>query len=1032
MMPMKNYSSPKWNIPMLLMLLFTGMARQSAAQCSLSTHTNFTTFSVPSGSTPASLWLNLHTKLTGQLTANGDYLLFTGGTVTMYRIVSTPTYTDAAVPAGMIIADNTVSSPQTSYNGTMWITRVPLGYSNTDIFISGGIYNSSNSFNVQSGKYVQVKGYWYSNKSALTTTWTYGYAIYRPQFSMNDISGTNQVYPMLNGSFKAGTPYSVRTSLISGGSGTGGTNYTGTYAANDNVTACVCTVPSPGANSGNTNVCVSATTTLSNATSGGTWSSSNTSVATVNASGIVTGVAAGSATITYTVTNACGTGTSTSLITVASVPVVAAVTGTNTVCSSSTTQLSCATAGGTWSSSNTSVATVNTSGLVTGVASGTAVIFYSVSNTCSTSVSSATVTVTAAPVLAAISGDNALCISETTQFSNTTSGGTWSSSNTSVATVSTNGLVTAVASGSATITYALTNSCGSSSVNRVVTVGTLPVVAEITSASNFVCTGSTLSLSNVTSGGTWSSSNTARATVNSSGLVTGVSTGGVTISYAVIGSCGTTTVTKGLTVNGAPTVEPVTGSNTVYTNYTTQLSCATANGAWSSSDTLVAVVSNTGLVSGVGPGNAGIIYSVTNSCGTTPSQLTLTVSTLAPSCVNDTARTQYSVPVNVDVLANDDGGSYALRANSVALVPASVPNANTVGTFQVNNDGSITFTPVSTFDGLATVQYTAINMNNQSSGATLVVRVSGPCSVDADSDGVPDCLDEYMNDQYRAFRNSYPAAGYSTLMFEDNWPWRGDYDFNDVVLDYRWTSVTDASNNVVEMDYTFVLRCSGAGLHNGFGFQLDGVAPNKIRSVTGVKTNGAAWVQTNSNGTESGQTYANIIVFNNAYDLMPYPGSGHFVNTDPDAPKVPYDTIRIRVQYMENGTGGAGGTVSLSELSSAYFNPYLVLGDTGGFEQNRTKEVHLPDRAPTSKMNQSLFGKGNDNSNAGQGRFFRTAENLPWALNIATSIPYMKEYEDISDGYLKFIDWASGNGSTNNDWYHELSGHRNNNKLYLK
>ncbi|WP_193372059.1 Ig-like domain-containing protein, partial [Pedobacter agri] len=54
---------------------------------------------------------------------------------------------------------------------------------------------------------------------------------------------------------------------------------------------------------GTNTVCVGSTTQYSNSTSGGVWSSSNTAVATVNASGLVTGVSAGTATIIYTVTN---------------------------------------------------------------------------------------------------------------------------------------------------------------------------------------------------------------------------------------------------------------------------------------------------------------------------------------------------------------------------------------------------------------------------------------------------------------------------------------------------------------------------------------------------------------------------------------------------------------------------------------------------------------------------------------------------------------------------------------------------------
>lgn len=87
--------------------------------------------------------------------------------------------------------------------------------------------------------------------------------------------------------------------------------------------------------------------------------------ATVGASsGVVTGVAAGSPIITYTLPTGCFTTTAFVVN-----PNPAAITGTMTVCVGLTTTLANATPSGTWSSSNTSQATVVAgTGVVTGVA----------------------------------------------------------------------------------------------------------------------------------------------------------------------------------------------------------------------------------------------------------------------------------------------------------------------------------------------------------------------------------------------------------------------------------------------------------------------------------------------------------------------------------------------------------------------------------------------------------------------------------------------------------------------------------------
>ena len=92
-------------------------------------------------------------------------------------------------------------------------------------------------------------------------------------------------------------------------------------------------------------------------------------VATVNAdSGVVTGQSAGTTTITYTVTNTCGTASQTTNITVQDAGTISSLSGLSSVCKDSTLSLiTSGTAGGTWSSSASGIASVNAdSGVVTG------------------------------------------------------------------------------------------------------------------------------------------------------------------------------------------------------------------------------------------------------------------------------------------------------------------------------------------------------------------------------------------------------------------------------------------------------------------------------------------------------------------------------------------------------------------------------------------------------------------------------------------------------------------------------------------
>jgi len=222
-----------------------------------------------------------------------------------------------------------------------------------------------------------------------------------------------------------------------------------------------------------------------------TWASNNTAVATVSGNGLVTAVAAGSATITATSEGQSGT----AAVTVSSVP-VASVTVTPSPASvqqGATVQLTATPkdANGnplsgrvvTWASNNTAVATVNGSGLVTGVAGGSATITATSegkSGTSSITVASVPVaSVTVTPSLATLPVAQTLQLIATPKDANgnalTGRTVTWSSSNTSAATVNGSGLVTGVAAGLSTVTATSEGQSGTAAITVQASSGPLPV-----------------------------------------------------------------------------------------------------------------------------------------------------------------------------------------------------------------------------------------------------------------------------------------------------------------------------------------------------------------------------------------------------------------------------------------------------------------------------------------------------------------------------------------------------------------------------
>lgn len=478
----------------------------------------------------------------------------------------------------------------------------------------------------------------------------------------------------------------------------------------------ITTSATAGTLSGATTVCSGSTTTLTSTITGGTWVSSTPAVAAIaGTTGVVTGVSAGTATMTYTISSGCGTATATRVITVNPLPTVAAITGGTTICSNGTTTLANATTGGTWSSSNAGVATVGATGVVTGVSAGTTVITYTVTSGLGCA-GTATTVVTVNALPAAIGGTLTTCIGTSTTLTNTTTGGTWSSANVAVATIGTaSGIATGVSAGTATISYTASTGCVRTAV---ITVNTIASAGTITGSAS-VCVGFTIPLSSSVSGGTWSSSN-ANATVSSTGVVTGVTAGASTITYTVTSSCGVATATHDVAITTTATAGVVSGASSVCTGNNATFTSTVLGGTWTSSNASIAsVVSATGVVSGVSGGTATITYTITSGCGT--ASATRVVS------VNPTP--------GVAAIA----GTTTLCAGTVT----TMTNTTTGGVWSSSNPATATISSTGVVSAIAagtsTIAYVVTNSFGCSNTATAIVTVNATATVSSGSGSLNLC-----------------------------------------------------------------------------------------------------------------------------------------------------------------------------------------------------------------------------------------------------------------------------------------------------
>ncbi len=447
------------------------------------------------------------------------------------------------------------------------------------------------------------------------------------------------------------------------------------------------------------------------------------------------------------------------------------ITGNNPLCAGATLQLTgsgTAAANNAWVSGTPANGTVSNTGLFTGVNAGNTIITYTNANGCT---ATQTVTVNANPT---ISGNTVICPNTTSQLTGTgapAGNNAWSSSNTGIATVSNTGLVSAVSFGTATITYTASTGCsGTTTVN--VTNPTAPAFNPIAA----VCSGGLISLPGTSTNniqGTWTPAvnntqtttytftpsagqcaTTAQLTVNvnplpaiNAGLdqtvcqganVTLSGTGGSTYSWnngvsngvAFIANATTTYTVTGTNANGCTNTDQVTvtvspnptlsGNTVICPNTTSQLAAnanPAASNAWTSSNTAIATISNTGLVTAVSFGTSTITFTNNNGC-----TATTTINVTNPIA-----------PTFNPIAAICSGGNITLPA-------ASTNNVQGTWSPAVNNSQTTTYTFTPSAGQCATTAQQTVTVNPNPSisgggsvcvGSTLQLTGSGIPAVNA-------------------------------------------------------------------------------------------------------------------------------------------------------------------------------------------------------------------------------------------------------------------------------------------------------------
>ncbi len=273
---------------------------------------------------------------------------------------------------------------------------------------------------------------------------------------------------------------------------------------------------------------------------------------------------------------------------------------------------------------------------------------------------------------------------------------------------------------------------------------------------------------------------------------------------------------------------------------------------------------------------------------------------------------------------------------------------------------------------------------------------------DADGDGIEDDTDVKPDDPSVAAYAYQPAKNvFYTLAFEDNWPAKGDYDFNDLVIGYNYRILVDASGHVSGFDYDIQVRAIGASFDNDFAIIFNDPDGSAVLS-------NADESRIDQELIESGAK--TILRFNKIKQI--YQGSG-YVNVN-------YTGENIAVRSV-TGTILLDGSVELADFD---LEGFLMINQQEG------REVHLPDMPPSSLADLALFGAEDDDSQPDNGRYYKTAYHLPWVLDIPADWEHPLENKDITRAYGRFKQYAEEDHSL--VWYTATPENQNPDKVFKK
>ncbi|MDO4164127.1 MAG: LruC domain-containing protein [Bacteroides sp.] len=397
--------------------------------------------------------------------------------------------------------------------------------------------------------------------------------------------------------------------------------------------------------------------------------------------------------------------------------------------------------------------------------------------------------------------------------------------------------------------------------------------------------------------------------------------------------------------------------------------------------------------------------------------------------------------------ANDRDGKESLRTKKMAL-DGTNNNKNGKATQLYYSNPSLN-------GGVAR----CMTISDTQSGVTAI------CFEDADDNTFDDLIFYVEADTYGTLHNNsgeetdggvadHTSTYAGTYAFEDVWLDGGDYDMNDVVVEYSRKSIITCHNELRALGETYKVVHNGATYEDGFGVTL----PYPKSYVKSILVNGKEVSSTDGDidsykGTaprwegSASSDYITLVLFDNikdlgdlasstssTFDVTIYFNSIGSADSTYTAFSGKYDTgsyvdtdgniVEYQIPIYENATTSRATYPSTDLTARNGYNPFVIVYSLNAGTEGKRCEVHLPKKDATSL---GCSYSGDDAWNmwyvgrlkADGDRQYPFAIDIPVSCNPSDSKFYKVAAEKtvITEAYTGFAGWTDSEGSTGADWY---------------